>query len=295
MGDLQKPNDFPTAMITTEHPHGEEFPILRIDTALCSGAVSLYGGHVLEWAPKGAKPVLFTSPTMAFKQGKALRGGIPVCWPWFGKNTEAPALPSHGVARTALWQLAKQEEDEDGTVRLLLALPPAAELMPSAALAIEMGRTLTVSLMTLDVPRSMPFSAALHAYFAVSDYEKAAVTGLEECAFTEFADDPVEHAEDPLIPAGHIDRIYCPVDEHADITIHDPAWGRSIRITRAGSGSAVVWNPGAKLAEGMGDLGAGNERGMLCVETTAVPAENILLRCGDTHQLTMHVELVDIS
>lgn len=295
MGDLQKPNDFPTAMITTEHPHGEEFPILRIDTALCSGAISLYGGHVLEWAPKGAKPVLFTSPKMAFKQGKALRGGIPVCWPWFGKNTEDPALPSHGVARTALWQLAKQEEDEDGTVRLLLALPPAAELMPSAALAIEMGRTLTVSLITLDVPRSMPFSAALHAYFAVSDYEKAAVTGLEECAFTEFADDPVEHAEDPLIPAGHIDRIYCPVDEHADITIHDPAWGRSIRITRAGSGSAVVWNPGAKLAEGMGDLGAGNERGMLCVETTAVPAENILLRCGDTHQLTMHVELVDIS
>lgn len=295
MGDLQKPNDFPTAMITTEHPHGEEFPILRIDTALCSGAISLYGGHVLEWAPKGAKPVLFTSPKMAFKQGKALRGGIPVCWPWFGKNTEDPALPSHGVARSALWQLAKQEEDEDGTVRLLLALPPAAELMPSAALAIEMGRTLTVSLMTLDVPRSMPFSAALHAYFAVSDYEKAAVTGLEECAFTEFADDPVEHAEDPLIPAGHIDRIYCPVDEHADITIHDPAWGRSIRITRAGSGSAVVWNPGAKLAEGMGDLGAGNERGMLCVETTAVPAENILLRCGDTHQLTMHVELVDIS
>ena len=295
MGDLQKPNDFPTAMITTEHPHGEEFPILRIDTALCSGAISLYGGHVLEWAPKGAKPVLFTSPKMAFKQGKALRGGIPVCWPWFGKNTEDPALPSHGVARTALWQLAKQEEDEDGTVRLLLALPPAAELMPSAALAIEMGRTLTVSLMTLDVPRSMPFSAALHAYFAVSDYEKAAVTGLEECAFTEFADDPVEHAEDPLIPAGHIDRIYCPVDEHADITIHDPAWGRSIRITRAGSGSAVVWNPGAKLAEGMGDLGAGNERGMLCVETTAVPAENILLRCGDTHQLTMHVELVDIA
>lgn len=282
-------------MITTEHPHGEEFPILRIDTALCSGAISLYGGHVLEWAPKGAKPVLFTSPKMAFKQGKALRGGIPVCWPWFGKNTEDPALPSHGVARTALWQLAKQEEDEDGTVRLLLALPPAAELMPSAALAIEMGRTLTVSLMTLDVPRSMPFSAALHAYFAVSDYEKAAVTGLEECAFTEFADDPVEHAEDPLIPAGHIDRIYCPVDEHADITIHDPAWGRSIRITRAGSSSAVVWNPGAKLAEGMGDLGAGNERGMLCVETTAVPAENILLRCGDTHQLTMHVELVDIS
>ena len=282
-------------MITTEHPHGEEFPILCIDTPLCSGCISLYGGHVLEWAPKGAKPVLFTSPNMAFKQGKALRGGIPLCWPWFGKNTEDASLPSHGVARTALWQLAKQEEDEDGTVRLLLALPPAAELMPSAALAIEMGRTLTLSLMTLDVPRSMPFSAALHTYFAVSNYEKVAVTGLEECAFTEFADDPQDHAEDPLIPAGHIDRIYCPVDEHSEITIHDPAWGRSIRITRAGSGSAVVWNPGAKLAEGMGDLGAGNERGFLCVETTAVPTENIMLRCGDTHELTMHVELVDIS
>ena len=282
-------------MIATEHPYGEEFPILHIDTPLCTGAVSLYGGHVLEWAPKGARPVLFCSPRMAFKQGKALRGGIPLCWPWFGKNAEDASLPSHGVARTALWQLARQEEDADGTVRLLLALPPAAELMPSAALAIEMGRALTLSLMTLDVPRAMPFSAALHTYFAVSDYEKVAVTGLEECAFTEFADDPQPHAEDPLIPAGHIDRIYHPVDKHAEITIHDPAWGRSIRITRSGSGSAVVWNPGAKLAEGMGDLGAGNERGMLCVETTAVPAENIMLRCGDTHELTMHLELVDIT
>lgn len=282
-------------MITTEYPHGEDFPILKIDTPLCTAAISLYGGHILEWAPKGARPVLFLSPNVAFKKGKALRGGIPLCWPWFGKNTEDASLPSHGVARTALWQLAQTEELEDGTLRLLLALPPVAELMPSAALAVEMGRTLTLSLMTLDVPRSMPFSAAMHTYFAVSDYEKVAVTGLEECAFTEFAEDPTPHAEDPLIPAGHIDRIYCPVDEHAEITIHDPAWSRSIRITRSGSGSAVVWNPGAELAAGMGDLGAGNERGFLAVETTAVPAENLMLRCGETHELVTRIELVDIS
>lgn len=281
-------------MVTTEYPHGEDFPIIRIDTALCTAEISVYGGHILSWAPKGQMPVIYMSPKAVFSKGKALRGGIPLCWPWFGKNTEDATLPAHGVARTALWQVAHSEELEDGTVRLLLALPPEQELMPSAALAIKVGAELTLSLMTMDVPRRMPFSAAMHTYFAVSDYESIAVTGLEETAFTEYADDAVPHPEDPLIPLGHIDRIYCPVQENQEITIHDPAWERSIRICRAGSGSCVVWNPGAELAAGMGDLGAGNERGFLAVETSVVPAENIMLRCGETHELTTHIQVIAI-
>ena len=180
-------------------------------------------------------------------------------------------------------------------MNLLLALPPENEMLPSAALAMEIGNELTMSLITLDVPRAMPYSAAMHTYFAVSDYEQVAVTGLEELAYTEFADDAIPHPEDPLIPLGHIDRIYHPVPENAEITIHDPAWERSIRICRAGSGSAVVWNPGAALAAGMGDLGEGNERGFLAVETTVVPAENIMLRCGETHELTTRIQVFGVS
>lgn len=282
-------------MISTEHPHGEKFPIVRIDTPLCTAELSLYGGHLMSWAPKGQMPVIFMSPKAVFKQGKALRGGIPLCWPWFGKNAEDSSQPSHGVARISLWQLAEAEEREDGSVRLLLALPPANGMLPSAALIVEMGKELQLTLLTLDVPRTMPFSAAMHTYFAVSDYEQVAVTGLEELAFTEFADDAVPHSEDPLIPTGHIDRIYCPVPENQEITIHDPAWRRSIRLCRAGSGSAVVWNPGEVLGETMGDLGGKVSRGFLAVETAAVPAENLMLRCGDTHALTTRIQVIPIA
>lgn len=282
-------------MVTTEYPYGQDFPILRIDTPLCQAEVSLYGAQVLQWTPTGQLPVIFMSPQAIFEQGKALRGGIPICWPWFGKNTEDASLPSHGVARTALWQLAQTEELEDGTVKLVLALPPTAELMPSGALIIELGKELLISLLTLDVQRTMPFSAAMHTYFAVSDYETVAVTGLEECAFTEYADDATPHCEDPLIPAGHIDRIYHPVPEQQEITIHDPAWERSIRILRDGSASAVVWNPGEQLAAGMKDLGAPASRGFLAVETAVVPAENLMLRCGETHQLTTRIQVIPIA
>lgn len=282
-------------MVTTEYPYGQDFPILRIDTPLCQAEVSLYGAQVLQWTPTGQLPVIFMSPQAIFEQGKALRGGIPICWPWFGKNTEDASLPSHGVARTALWQLAQTEELEDGSVKLVLALPPTAELMPSGALIIELGKELLISLLTLDVQRTMPFSAAMHTYFAVSDYETVAVTGLEECAFTEYADDATPHCEDPLIPAGHIDRIYHPVPEQQEITIHDPAWERSIRILRDGSASAVVWNPGEQLAAGMKDLGAPASRGFLAVETAAVPAENLMLRCGETHQLTTRIQVIPIA
>ncbi len=281
-------------MITTEYPYGRDFPILRISTNLCQAEISLYGAQVLQWTPTGQLPVIFMSPRAVFQQGKALRGGIPLCWPWFGKNGEDASLPSHGVARISLWQLAASEELPDGKVRLTLALPPQQEMMPSGAVIMEIGKELTISLLTLDVPRAMPFSAAMHTYFAVSDYEKVAITGLEECAFTEFADDAVPHCEDPLMPAGHIDRIYHPLQEGQEITIHDPAWQRSIRILRGGSSSAVVWNPGERLAEGMADLGAEASRGFLAVETAAVPAENLVLRCGETHELTTRIELIPI-
>lgn len=282
-------------MITTEYPYGEEFPIIRVDTPLCTAEVSVYGAQVMSWAPKGQQPVIFTSPQVVYRRGKALRGGVPLCWPWFGKHPQDAGKPSHGVARISAWQVSATEELEDGRVRLVLALPPAEEGLPSAAFIIEAGEELLMSLMTLDVPHTMPFSAAMHTYLAVSDYEKVAVTGLEECAFTEFAEDAVPHSEDPLMPRGHIDRIYHPVPEQQEITVHDPAWKRSIRILRSGSGSCVVWNPGAALAAGMGDLGAGNERGFLAVESAVVPAENIMLRYGETHELVTRIQVIPVA
>ena len=282
-------------MISTDYPYGPQFPILNIDTDLCRAQISLYGAHLLSWQPKGQRPVIFLSPKVIFKQGKALRGGIPLCWPWFGKHPQDADKPSHGIARISTWDLSRQEEEPDGTVKLLLTLPPKTSDTPSGALAIQIGSELHMSLMTLDVPQTMPFSAALHTYFEVSDYEKVAVTGLEEAPFVEYAADAVPHSEDPLIPAGSIDRIYHPVPENQEISIHDPAWKRSIRISRSGSASCVVWNPGVAQAETMGDLGGEAARHFLAVETAAVPAENLLLRCGETHELALSVEVIPVE
>lgn len=281
-------------MLTTEFPYGPDYPILCVENAFCTAKVSLYGAHILEWTPKGHKNVFFLSPKVVFAAGKAIRGGVPLCWPWFGKNQEDATKPAHGVARTSLWTHAETQEEENCT-RLILALPAADPMMPSAAFILEFGADMTMCLMTVDVPQQMSFSAAQHSYFAVSDYETVAVTGLEECPFTEYAGDAVPHCEDPLIPIGSIDRIYHPVPDEVEITIHDPAWNRSIRILRSGSNSSVVWNPGSTLAAGMGDLGEGNERGFLCVESTVVPAEGMSLRYGDTHSLTTRIELVAID
>ena len=80
-------------MVTTEYPHGRYFPILRISTELCTAEISLYGGHILQWTPTGQMPVIFMSPKAEFRKGKALRGGIPLCWPWFGKTRRTPPCP----------------------------------------------------------------------------------------------------------------------------------------------------------------------------------------------------------
>ncbi len=282
-------------MISTEFPYGSDFPIVCIDTPLCRARVSLYGAHVLSWEPRGQRDVFFLSPKVDFSIGKALRGGVPLCWPWFGKHPEDASKPSHGVARTSLWQLSSSEIGEDGVARLVLALPPTDEMTPSGAVILEFGEELLMTLVTLDVPHQMAFSAAQHSYYAVSDYEQVAITGLEECAFQEFAAEPVEHLEDPLMPAGNIDRIYHPVDKQAEICIHDPAWGRTIRILRDGSESSIVWNPGEQLAAGMGDLGAEHYRGFIAVESSVVPAENVALRYGETHRLTTRVQVVSID
>jgi D-hexose-6-phosphate mutarotase len=271
------------------------YPEVVIASKYGTAEIALLGATVLSYRPTGHSPVLFRPAKTDHNRSESFHGGIPLCWPWFGKNTEDASLPSHGIARISTWQVGRCEEGEDGRVNLLLALPPENDMIPSGALAMEIGNELTMSLITLDVPRAMPYSAAMHTYFAVSDYEQVAVTGLEDLAFTEFADDAIPHPEDPLIPLGHIDRIYHPVPENTEITIHDPAWERSIRICRAGSGSAVVWNPGAGLAAGMADLGEGNERGFLAVETTVVPAENIMLRCGETHELTTRIQVFGVN
>ena len=222
-------------MIEMQYPHGEDFPIVKVSTKFCEAEVSLYGGHLMSWIPTGQKPVFFMSEKTVFKKGTALRGGVPICWPWFGKHPSDPAQPSHGLARIEMWKLDDSTEEEE-EVRLSLSFE-APELQLQATYGLLMQKdSLYATLITQYTGfEPIPYSAALHSYFAVSSNEHVAITGLEEAPFTEFASEPPAHSEDPLVPAGSINRIYHPVQTDQIITLHDPGWNRSLEIVRQGS------------------------------------------------------------
>lgn len=257
-------------MIELISPYGNNFPMLHVQTKTCTGLISLYGAQILNWAPCDADPVLWLSPQCTFRRGKAIRGGIPICWPWFGKNTWQADAPSHGTARISVWSIERVKEHADGTAEIELSHAPHLPYSPTARLSVCMGKSLHLKLET-NVRETTPFSAAFHSYFNVGDYERCLIEGLADVPFDEYAADGTMHDESPLVPKGSIDRIYHPID--GDVILRDPVLNRRIVIHRKGARSVVVWNPGEKQASTMGDVGIGNERHFLCLEAAVAPCE----------------------
>ena len=284
-------------MICGHYPYGKGFPIISVQTRLGYLDFSLYGGQVLNWGPLGGWSVIFLGEKAKFKKGQAIRGGIPICWPWFGKGADGKQVPSHGVARISEWTLEEFEEHEDGSATLCFSLDPEDKKLPRAIQLIEMGKDeLKLMLQTIhrEDGESMPLSGALHTYFMVSDYRNVAVTGLEEVPFREYAEDAVPHSEDPLIPLGHIDRTYGPVPEESVVCIHDPRWRRTLEIERIRANSCVVWHPGLEAAGKMEDLGRAAAKNMLALEVALLPEENFMLHAGATHCMGMKIRVVRV-
>lgn len=276
-------------MISLISPYGASFPILHLETTAGEADLSLYGAHLLHWFPRQAtERVLWMSPQAVFAPGKAIRGGIPLCWPWFGKHPANPSLPSHGTGRLSLWTLAQAIEHPCGTVDITLLLSPQDGNLPEARLDLNLGSSLSMRLTTTARQQELPYSAAFHSYFYVGNRELCTVEGLKDAPFCEYAA-AVPHGEAPLQPIGPIDRIYYP--HEGTVTVHDPVLNRRLRIERQGSNSFVVWNPD-EAAAAMADVGAGNEVTFLCAETTVAPQEKRILLPGETHVLQTAVSVL---
>lgn len=276
-------------MITLVTPRGEDFPILHIETEACAADLSLYGAQLLHWSPRKQAPVLWLSPQAAFRIGKAIRGGIPLCWPWFGPHGSDPSLPAHGVGRISYWTLASATEHEDGSAELRLTLTPEDENQPKVQLDLVIGPSLSMRLHTSARKDNTPCSSAFHTYFNVGDRERCTIAGLENVPFEEFAATAIPHGENPLCPLGAIDRVYFPCE--SEVCLDDPELARRIRIARQGSRSFVIWNPGSDAAAGMADVGTGNERKFLCAEAAVVPREDLVLHAGETHTLACTIDV----
>ena len=286
-------SSLPGVELTTEHG----LPAVRVATAQATGLVYLQGAHVAAWQPTGQSPVIWMSPNAVYAPGKALRGGVPICFPWFGGNAEHPKYPAHGFARTRDFTYRGARIDEAGRCELELALANDVQteaLFPFAfelRLRVAFGATLQLELEVENRSgQSFGFEEALHSYFAVSDVKQAGVRGLQGARYADKVRNMAVFTEeaDELRITGETDRVY---ESTAACRIGDPGAGRTISVEKYGSASTVVWNPWTERAAQMSDLGADTWQGMLCVESANVGSSKITLAPGEAHILRVTVSL----
>jgi D-hexose-6-phosphate mutarotase len=277
-----------------EGPGGLLFAQIANDLGRAS--VCLQGAHLTEWQPRSqVAPVTFMSALAQYAPGKAIRGGIPICWPWFGAHPADAALPSHGFARAAQWQARDLVQLDSGATRVLLLL---TESEKSLALwphrfrleyRITVGEMLELELATTNTgSEPFTFSEALHTYLRVGDIGSVQVLGLDGTNYADVAEGGRRHRQSgPVTFDGEVDRVF--LDTEAPCTIVDPQLKRRIHIVKTGSRSTVVWNPGEIKAAKLADLGAapaatGGWRQLVCIETANALDNRLTLDPGQSHR-----------
>jgi len=267
-----------------------------------SATVYLQGAHITHWQPAGEEPVLFLSQKSDFAPGKAIRGGVPIAFPWFATDSKEDRFqgkpgPSHGFARIQDWTLSFAALSGDD-LHLTFTLAPT-ELSRQMGfdrfrLAFELviGRGLTMRLAVAnDAETPLVFEEALHTYFSVADVRQVSITGLEPTGYIDKTDNfrakPAAHA--PLVPTGFTDRVYA--NTTATCAIHDAAGKRTITIEKQNSNTTVVFNPWRDLP----DMGPEEWQKMICVETVNSGANTVTLASKSTHVMQAHITVAKLG
>lgn len=268
-------------------------PRLEIASPLARAQVYLHGAQITQFAPTGGGAILFESERARFEPGKAIRGGAPVIFPWFGPHPEGEDKPAHGFARTREWTLESATEEDDGTVVLVLRLEPdeeAVALWPEGGRAWTLRHRLTLGTaltMELEIENGGPApfrcEEALHTYFRVGDIREVALHGLEETEYLTVIEDQPRKREGsgPIRFTGETDRIY--VNTEANLSILDPVLHRRIEIEKSGSRATVVWNPWIAKSQRLTDFVPDEWIGMLCVETGNLRENALVIPPGERH------------
>ncbi|WP_318519167.1 D-hexose-6-phosphate mutarotase [Photobacterium leiognathi] len=262
--------------------------IIRVIHPLAEAGISLHGGHLIWFKPAGEKDIIWLSENAEFDTQKAIRGGIPVCWPWFGKA----GTPSHGFARTSQWTLQEHRENENGVI-VSLQLEDNEEtraIWPhkfNNVLTFEIGTELTVSLTSTNTD-SQPWSygGALHTYFDIADINNIEITGMGSTYLDSTQQGKACEGGDVLTFTSETDRVY--TQPEATITINDKNNKRNILVTNEGHNAAVIWNPWQELSISMGDMADNSFETMVCVEST-IHQPSIELAPGQSHTLATTV------
>jgi glucose-6-phosphate 1-epimerase len=265
-------------------------PVVRVAGPAGSADLYLHGAHLTSWLPAGGQPVIWLSTDSLFTEAKAIRGGVPICFPWFGANTVDPAAPAHGFARLAEWELADaREQGDDVSVTLRLADTPATRTSAwphlfEALYTVTVGATLSLGLtVTNRDTDAISFEEALHTYLAVDDIRETEVIGLDGAPFlNQLAAMAIETESGPVRFTAETDRIY--LDNTAATAVVDGS-RRTVSISTDESESRIVWNPWIAKAASMGDFGDDEWTGMVCVESANVRENRVRLEPGESHTM----------
>lgn len=274
----------------------DRMDVMVLSNRFGTASISLRGAQVRSYKPAGmTEDVLFGPKTMAFEGTKDNRGGIPVCWPWFGRNGEPGSKP-HGFARYSLFEVRGQEEDADGTT-LTLGLRPTDDTRKvwpydfDLEYKIRLGATLDLSLRTRNTDaRAVKITEGLHPYWRVSDRRKVRVDGLDGCPYC-FAD--VSQVADrtwkgTFVPDGHFDHVFTLAKREQTIT--DTGWGRSVLMRGSGYSKIVIWTPDVFQAGQFENLSPEDILRFVCVEpATLFRPDAYTLSPGEEHVLSVSI------
>lgn len=263
--------------------------ILEIKNRFATAKIALQGAHIFECRIEN-KELLFTSKKAHFIEGKAIRGGVPICWPYFGKSRFDSSLPQHGFARTSLFNYEGIEELEDGSSKVTLTLSNTPQTHTTfdykfkLVCEITVGKKLTISLTTINKDsKAMPITQALHSYLQVDNIDEVKLLGLERTKYVDSLDNYfIKESTTPLEINKEIDRVY--IQTEKTLKLQTPQ--RSILIEKSGSNSDVIWNPWIDKAKEMSDLADDEYKNFICIESANALKDERVIEPKCSHTLT---------
>jgi glucose-6-phosphate 1-epimerase len=262
------------------------YPVFEIVHPQCTARVALHGAHVMSWQPVDEEEVLYLSPDAVFKEGKPIRGGIPVCWPWFNKHPADPEQPSHGLVRGRFWELLDAAEDPSG-VTLRFGVQQG---IWNAELTVKAGQELEVALVSKNVSEvPILVSGALHPYLGVSDIGQVRVVNLDGRDYLDTVGEPeMRIQKGDLTFEREVDRIY---SSASSILLVDDLSGRTLLIEKNGSPSTAVWNPGLEKSAALDDLPDDGYRRFCCIEAVIANDRAEIVMPGGSHVLSTRISV----
>jgi D-hexose-6-phosphate mutarotase len=276
----------------------QDVVLIHVNHPLATATISLQGGQVLEWKPRSqVEPVLWSADPTHWLSGRAIRAGVPICWPWFGAHPTEQAAPAHGYARLCDWEVAEISMESLGTIDIDLRMMPTHEvatrypLNASLVSRISVGEALSISLTTTNTGEApITITEALHAYFNVGEIDDIQIEGIEGNDFIDLIDQNIRKTQVGAIRfTGETGRVY--LNTFNECFIVDRALGRTIKIEKSNSHSTVVWNPWLETASKMNDLGSVAWQKMVCVESANAFDNFVMIKPRSQHTLTVRYSI----